>query len=58
MVAKARIEPPEALYEVQNGNRWLTTTEYLFRSWTGERRIDGKPYHGPVYFLGSDRISR
>ena len=32
----------------------VVPTDDIFRSWTGERRINGDEHHGPVYALGSD----
>lgn len=29
------------------------TSAWIFRSWSGERYLDGKPYTGPVYELGT-----
>ncbi len=34
---------------------WVKVTEYIFRSYTGERRKNGKKYHGPVYYLGTNK---
>lgn len=44
----------EANYEICVNNMWFETTLWIFRSWSGPRRIDGKPYTGPTYYLGSD----
>lgn len=43
---------------VRPGGPWATVSEGIFRSWGGPRRIDGTPYLGPVYYLGTDKISR
>ena len=32
-------------YEIQMNGRWLDVTEYIFRSWTGARRLDGARLH-------------
>ncbi len=34
---------------------WVKVTEYIFRSYTGKRRKNGKKYEGPVYYLGTDK---
>ncbi len=31
---------------------------HIWRSWTGRRFLNGVEYTGPVYFLGSDEVSR
>jgi hypothetical protein len=41
-------------YEIQCYKEWVEVTEYIFRSWTGARRIDGVDHTGPVYRLGTD----
>jgi hypothetical protein len=38
-------------------SEWVKVTEYIFRSWTGQRRINGVEYHGPCYYLGTDEIA-
>jgi hypothetical protein len=35
--------------------KWSVVSYYVFRSWTGKRRISGKPYKGPVFVLGTER---
>jgi hypothetical protein len=34
---------------------WIQVSSYIFRSWTGPRRINGEPYDGPVFYLGSTK---
>lgn len=36
--------------------RWDRVTESEFRSWTGERRVNGEPYYGDVYWSGTDQV--
>ena len=31
---------------------WVSVSYYIFRSWTGNRRLDGVAYNGPVVILG------
>jgi hypothetical protein len=38
--------------------RWIVFPEWTWRSWTGERKLNGEPFNGPVFFLGEDRVSR
>ena len=45
-------------YEIKTKSGWHPTALAFFRSFAGERRMDGEPYRGPVYFLGSDTVSR
>lgn len=40
--------------EVYCNKSWHVVNWNIFRSWSGSRRVDGKPYEGPVYYLGSD----
>jgi hypothetical protein len=35
-------------------NTWARVTANHFRSATGNRRINGEPYHGPVYYEGTN----
>lgn len=44
------------VYECFIGSRWVKTSTYIFRSWTGKRRIDGENYNGPVYVLGTEEV--
>jgi hypothetical protein len=30
---------------------------YIFRSWSGSRYINGEPYIGPVFLLGSQEVA-
>lgn len=46
------------LLEARINGRWVRCPAYTWRSWTGERRVNGEPYAGPVYFLGSNTVSR
>lgn len=45
---------PAAKLEVQVGTHWCETSVDFFRSWGGDRRVNGRPYNGPVYELGSN----
>lgn len=40
--------------EIKIHSSWSKVTLWIFRSWEGERKLNGKPYHGPVFYLGSD----
>jgi hypothetical protein len=44
------------VYEVKVNGRWCKTSAYIFRSWTGPRRLDGKDYNGPIFILGSEEV--
>lgn len=35
--------------EILVGEVWLPTERELWRAWTGQRRVWGIEYHGPVY---------
>lgn len=37
--------------------RWIEVSEYIFRSWSGPRKLMGGLYHAPVYFLGSNKVA-
>lgn len=32
-----------------HANSWIEVSPEVFRSWTGQRRMNGKPYKGKVY---------
>ena len=36
----------------------VNVTPWIFRSWGGRRRIAGKAYAGPVFYLGSKKVAR
>jgi hypothetical protein len=40
-------------YELKVNAVWSEVDWYIFRSWNGERRINGLAYVGPVYYLGT-----
>ena len=44
------------LLEVKVNKSWVETTEDVFRSWTGLRRVNGEEHHGDVFPLGSDKL--
>lgn len=44
----------EPLLEVKVGSSWVETPDDVFRAWTGERRINGDEYHGPVFAFGTE----
>lgn len=46
----------EPLLEVKTGGIWVATSEDIFRSWTGPRRINGDEHHGPIYALGTQTL--
>jgi len=49
----------ETIYEIKlNHGLWVRVSYEIFRSWSGERKQDGEPYHGVVYYLGSSKIAR
>lgn len=45
---------PGDLLEIKVHRDWLKVTGWIFRSWTGDRRVNGVAYTGPVYVLHSD----
>jgi hypothetical protein len=42
------------LYEININGKWIKSSEYVFRSWTGSRCLNGKVYQGPRFSLGTD----
>lgn len=44
-------------YEAEVNGRRVAVTAYIFRSWTGPRWLDGKPYTGPSYYLGDTAVA-
>jgi hypothetical protein len=44
-------------HEILSNGQWVEVTDHIFRSWTGERRLNGSKYHGPIYNLGSDVVA-
>ena len=39
--------------EISVAGVWVETTEFIFRSWRGERRVDGVSWAGPVFDWGT-----
>jgi hypothetical protein len=48
----------EEKYELKVNGSWVTVSLYIFRSAGWPRRMNGKEYHGPVYYLGTEEIAR
>lgn len=46
----------DQVLEIRNTGAWLQVSEDVFRSWEGDRRLNGGIYFGPVYKMGSDEI--
>ncbi len=40
----------------RDGRPFVETTEWIFRSWSGQRQVDGQTYAGPTFFLGTDKV--
>jgi hypothetical protein len=40
-----------------NLSNWFRVTSREFRSFNGERRIQGKKYNGPVYLFGTNQTA-
>ena len=41
---------------LSNVNIWIEVSAWVFRSWAGKRKLDGRNYHSDVYFLGTNKI--
>lgn len=41
------------ILEICVNDKWVKVSWYIFRSWSGLRRIDGLPYYGPTCLLGA-----
>lgn len=50
----------EHVYEIQvrPSAPFVTVTQWIFRSWTGPRRLDGEAFVGPVFILGGQELAR
>ena len=46
-------EPVPGPVEIKVGSQWTAVGAPVFRAWTGQRRIWGIEYHGPVYVMGA-----
>ena len=44
------------MFKIKVYNNWIEVDKWIFRSWTGERKLNNKLYNGPVYVLGSDKV--
>ena len=49
---------PDAKLEIDihNNNNWAEVTADIFRSFGGNRRINGKQFNGNLYNLGTNNI--
>jgi hypothetical protein len=45
----------ENVYEIQVNGSWLEVNWWIFRSWSGPRQLNSKPFEGEVFYLGSDK---
>ena len=43
--------------EISVAGVWVETTEFIFRSWRGERRVDGVSWVGTVFEWGTLRVA-
>jgi hypothetical protein len=43
-------------YEIKVYGRFIKVDENIFRSWSGERKLNGETYHGEVFHYLSDKI--
>jgi len=41
--------PGQKVLQVKLSDSWVEVTDDIFRSWTGDRRINGEDFHGAVY---------
>lgn len=48
----------EHLYQVKVNGVWTTVSETIFRSWNGQRKMNGHAFHGPVFYYLSHQVSR
>jgi len=50
--------PHKALYEfiIRVGGEWLTVNKTAWLSWTGHRKLNGREYHGPIFYFGTTRL--
>lgn len=44
------------LLEVYISGSWVSTTEDVFRSWVGIRRLNGDEHHGSIVSFGTDAV--
>lgn len=44
-----------ALLEVSVNGRWVKVTWWIFRSWSGGKRLNGMPWYGPSCLLGAGK---
>ena len=45
------------LYEYEHNaltDEWKPLDKKTWLSWSGRRRLNGREYHGPIFFLGTD----
>jgi hypothetical protein len=54
IIMTARLASDIGALTIYDGSKWLPVTWYIFRSWTGERRVGNVPFTGPVFHLGKE----
>ena len=42
--------------EIQSGDSWVRVTAREFRSWNGERRLQGNSYNSNIYYYATNEI--
>ena len=42
-------------YEIKIQDSWHAVDDAVFHSWSGERKLNGIPYNGPVFYYLSDK---
>lgn len=46
-----------AVFEIVTNGSWIKVDVYIFRSYTGQRRLNGRAWLGPVFMLGKSEIA-
>mgnify|MGYP000867563318 CR=1 FL=1 len=50
--------PMKGKLEIKVNGKYCRVSPNIFRSWHGERRLDGKPFKGEVYYFGTNDVYR
>lgn len=46
------------ILEAKVNGEWVAVSWWIFRSWTGGRRVNGRAFHGRAFYLGQTAVAR
>jgi len=56
MSNSVKVDKLPPMLTIKLHSKWVAVDAYIWRSWTGLRRIDQAEHHGPTYLLGTNKL--